>query len=73
VLLCNWDTLYYRGRDRLVVGFATTYAIRAYHHKHCEFPSIVLFISQILDKLHISLYIPSPIFYHYFSLKSNNI
>jgi len=39
VLLCNWDTLYYRGRDRLVVGFTTTYAIRAYHHKHCEFES----------------------------------
>jgi hypothetical protein len=33
------NTLYYRGRDRLVVGFATTYAIRAYHHKHCEFES----------------------------------
>ena len=26
-----------RGRDRMVVGFATTYAISAYHHQRCEF------------------------------------
>jgi hypothetical protein len=24
-------------RDRMVVGFATTCAIRAYHHTYCEF------------------------------------
>jgi hypothetical protein len=24
-------------RDRMVVGFITTYAISAYHHKCCEF------------------------------------
>ena len=23
------------GRDRMVVGFITTYAISAYHHQHC--------------------------------------
>jgi hypothetical protein len=23
-----------RGRDRMVVGFITTYAISAYHHQH---------------------------------------
>jgi len=23
--------------DRMVVGFTTTYAISAYHHKSCEF------------------------------------
>ena len=26
-----------RGCDRMVVGFATTCAISAYHHKNCEF------------------------------------
>ena len=30
----NWCR---RGRDRMVVGFTTTYAIDAYHHKSCEF------------------------------------
>ena len=28
-----------RGRDRMIVGFITTYAINAYHHKRCEFES----------------------------------
>ena len=28
-----------RGRDRMVVGFTTTYAISVYHHKSCEFES----------------------------------
>jgi len=27
------------GRDRMVVGFTTTYAIKAYHHRCCEFKS----------------------------------
>ena len=27
------------GRDRMVVGFTTTYAISAYHHQSCEFES----------------------------------
>jgi hypothetical protein len=26
-------------RDRMVVGFTTTYAISAYYHYHCEFES----------------------------------
>jgi hypothetical protein len=26
-----------RRRDRMVVGFTTTYAISAYHHQSCEF------------------------------------
>ena len=26
-----------RGRDRMVVGFTTTYTISAYHHESCEF------------------------------------
>ena len=26
-----------RGRDHMVVGFTTTYAISAYHHLRCEF------------------------------------
>ena len=29
----------HRCRDRRVVGFTTTYAICAYHHKHCELES----------------------------------
>ena len=29
----------HRGRDHIVVGFTTTYAISAYHHKRCEFES----------------------------------
>jgi len=28
-----------RGRDRMIVGFTTTYAISAYHHWCCEFES----------------------------------
>jgi len=28
-----------RSRDRMVVGFTTTYAISAYHHLCCEFES----------------------------------
>ena len=32
----NWGR---RGRDRMVVGFTTTYAISAYHHWCCEFES----------------------------------
>ena len=27
------------GRDRMVVGFTTTYAVSAYHHLRCEFES----------------------------------
>jgi len=29
----------YRGRDRMVVGFTTTYAISTYHNERCEFES----------------------------------
>jgi hypothetical protein len=29
------------GRDRMVVGFTTTYAIGAYHHKCCDFESVI--------------------------------
>ena len=37
-----------RGRDRLGVGFMTTYGISAYHHKRCkfEFPSGVMYLMQ---------------------------
>ena len=30
---------YGHGRDRMVVGFTTTYAISAYYHQRCEFES----------------------------------
>ena len=32
--LLIWDR---RGRDRIVIGFTTTYAIGTYHHLSCEF------------------------------------
>ena len=28
-----------RGRDRMIVGFTTTYAFSAYQHERCEFES----------------------------------
>jgi hypothetical protein len=39
VILFQISTGGLRGRDRMVVGFTTTYAISAYHHKRCEFES----------------------------------
>ena len=40
---CSWKVKMYsrgrRGRDRMVVGLTTTYAIGAYHHWCCEFKS----------------------------------
>ena len=32
--ILNWSSC---GRDRMVVGFITTYAISAYRHYRCEF------------------------------------
>ena len=29
----------HRGRDRMIVGITTTYAINACHHRRCEFDS----------------------------------
>jgi hypothetical protein len=31
------------GRDCMVVGFTTIYAISAYHHQHCEYNSFMVF------------------------------
>jgi hypothetical protein len=58
----------YRGRDRMVVGFITTYYISAYHHWRCEFDSCslrgvfytalcynVCYDKNILDDIHNSL------------------
>jgi len=39
ILDLETDTRGRRGRDRMVVGFTTTYAISAYHHWCCEFES----------------------------------
>ena len=38
------------GRDRMVAGLATTYAISAYHHYSCELKSRLLDIT-LCDKL----------------------
>jgi hypothetical protein len=42
VLTCNQSEIRlrdHRGRDRMVIGFITTYAISAYHNWCCEFES----------------------------------
>ena len=42
VLIAKCDILMLRGRcdrDRMVVGYTTTYGISAYHHRCCEFES----------------------------------
>jgi len=39
-----------RGRDRLVVGFRTTYAINAYHRYCCDFESHSGEVYFICDK-----------------------
>jgi hypothetical protein len=47
-----------RGRDRMVVGFTTTHAISAYHHKRYEFESQsgeVYSIQHLCDKVCQSL------------------
>jgi hypothetical protein len=36
IIGCRGDR---RGHDLMVVGFATAYAISAYHHQRCEFES----------------------------------
>jgi len=36
---CYWLMRGRRGRDRMAVGFSTTYAISTYHHWCCEFES----------------------------------
>ena len=37
--VCTEDKRGYRYRERIVVGFTTTYAISAYHHERYEFES----------------------------------
>jgi hypothetical protein len=71
-----------RGRDRMVVGFTTTYAISAYHHLCCEFQSrsgrgvqhyVIKFVSdlrQVRSFLRVLLF-PPPIKRH--SRYSGNI
>ena len=42
IYTCVLSSIYLRGhlgRDRMVVGFTTTYAISAYHYWRCEFES----------------------------------
>ena len=64
----------HRGRDHIVVGFTTTYAISAYHHKRCEFESrsgdvysiqhyVIKFVSDLrqIDGFHRVLEFPPAI------------
>ena len=39
VFLYRYNTRGRRGRDRMIVGFTTTCAISAYHHRCCAFES----------------------------------
>ena len=40
---CRFENSYQkrgcRGRDRMVIGFITAYAVRVYHHQCCELES----------------------------------
>ena len=40
-----------RGRDRMLVGFTTTYTISAYHHRSCEFESQGVLDTTLCDKV----------------------
>jgi hypothetical protein len=40
VFMLSLVYFYFFGRDRMVVGFTTTYAISAFHHWSCEFESL---------------------------------
>ena len=52
-IVCSYGTGGHRGRDHMVVGFTTTYAISAYHHWCFEFESqgvqhyVIKFISDL--------------------------
>ena len=52
VQACQWHALLlfrgHRGRDRMVDGFTTTYAISAYHHWCCEFESLAGEVHNIM-------------------------
>jgi len=64
----NWRSR--RGRDRMVVGFTTTYAISVCHHRCCEFESrsgrgaqhyVINFVSdlrQVVGFLRVLLFPP---------------
>jgi hypothetical protein len=43
-----------RSRDRMVVGFTTTCAISAYHHKSCEFMSRCTLDTTVCDRLSVT-------------------
>jgi len=64
----------HRGRDHIVFGFTTTYAISAYPHKRCEFESrsgdvysiqhfVIKFVSDLqqVDGFHRVFEFPPPI------------
>jgi hypothetical protein len=68
-ILKGWSR---RGRDRMVVGFTTTYAISAYHHWCCVFESrsgrcvqhyVIKFVSDLrqVGGFLLIFWFPSPI------------
>ena len=75
IYTCVLSSIYLRGhfgRDRMVVGFTTTYAISAYHHWCCEFESwsgrgvqhyVIKFVSNLrqVDAFLRVLQFPPPI------------
>jgi hypothetical protein len=48
-----------RGRDRMVVGFITTYAISAYHHSCCDFESRSGVVGQMSQLVHFYVEVTS--------------
>jgi len=51
---------HHRGRDHMIVGFTTTYAISAYHHQCCEFESrsgrgVQHYVIKFVSDLHRSV------------------
>jgi hypothetical protein len=39
ISVISWRSVYGGGRECILIGFTTVYAISVYHHKRCEFES----------------------------------
>jgi hypothetical protein len=50
------------GRDRIIVGITTTYAVSAYHHRRCEFEShVYVWWTNLHDKTRFSFILNSQV------------